>query len=239
MIQMPLNAQRIQAMMKAAGVQSGGQAALGIAQRKVLQNAGAATALTPAQKRGRVAFRDAIARRQTGQVDPTTGQTIDPTTGQPIAGATVDPTTGQTIDPATGQPIQAATGQTQAGTATTNPVASTLLLEGTFTPITANVVLDSVNMRLAFPVNQLDGEYILTMKTGAAGAAAPATNGTAAAKMRRQDPAAPSPSEVIITMDQVNSMAESAQWAGQVPITQIMTDFSKTVNGTASNSTAA
>ncbi|KAK7180684.1 hypothetical protein DPSP01_011273 [Paraphaeosphaeria sporulosa] len=282
-IQMPLNAQRIQTMMKAAGIQPGGQVSLGVAQRKVLGNPGGATNIAPAQlapqKRGRDAFRSALARRQTDSTTGQTGQTgqtqVDPTTGQPIqqgtAGTTqqIDPTTGQPIqqgttgqqiDPTTGQPIQQGTGQqtgqTQQGTPTTgnNPVATQLLLEPTFTPVQANLVLDTVNMRVAFPVSQLDGEYILTMQTGGAAAAAPAAaapapaaeapkpgaaNGTAPAepKIKRQDAPAdtnPAKGQVFITMREVDRMVETAMYGGQAPISKMMSEYVKANNGTAS-----
>src|SRR5262245_52085309 len=140
--QFSVNAQRIQNMMMAAGIQPGGQVAIAVAQRGVLQNPGGATGqlsgpTSPApQRRGRDAFRQSLAERQ---VQGQTG--------------------------ATGQ-----TGTTQAGTGTTgnNPVATQLLLAPTFTPIQADIVLDPVNMRVAFPVAAVDGEYILTMQTGAA-----------------------------------------------------------------------
>lgn len=69
--------------------------------------------------------------------------------------------------------------QVQGGTPTNNnPVATQLLLAPTFTPIQANAVLDQTNMRIAIPVRQVDGEFILTMQKmegGAAQAAQPAT----------------------------------------------------------------
>ncbi|KAF2444332.1 hypothetical protein P171DRAFT_473450 [Karstenula rhodostoma CBS 690.94] len=276
-IQMPLNAQRIQTMMKAAGVQPGGQVSLGVAQRKVLGNPGGATNLGSAsqpalQKRGRDAFRSALARRQTdatvGQTGQT-GQTQQGQTSQTQAGQTqVDPTTGQPtqqgtgqVDPTTGQPIQQGTGQTgqtqqgtgqQQGTPTNgnNPVATQLLLEPTFTPVQANLVLDTVNMRVAFPVSQLDGEYILTMQTGGGGGgggAAPApaaeapkpeaNNGTAPAepKTKRQEAPAdtnPAKGQVFITMREVNRMVETQKWGGQAPISKMMSEYVKTNNGT-------
>jgi hypothetical protein len=67
--------------------------------------------------------------------------------------------------------------QIQQGTPTNgnNPVAAQLLLAPTFTPIQANAVLDQANMRIAVPVRQVDGEYILTMQMmGGAQAAQPA-----------------------------------------------------------------
>jgi hypothetical protein len=54
----------------------------------------------------------------------------------------------------------------QQGTPTNgnNPVAAQLLLAPTFTPVQANAVLDQANMRIAVPIRQIDGEYILTMQ---------------------------------------------------------------------------
>ena len=307
-------------MMKAAGIQPGGQVALGVAQRSVLGNPGGASANVGApnaatlQARGRDAFRAAIVKRQTGQVDQSgqlqqgqTGQTqqgqtgqIDPTqqgqAGQTQQGQTgqIDPTqqgqTGQ-IDPTqqgqtgqtdptqqqgqtpqgtgqqtgtnqgTGQTQQGTgqqtgtnqgTGQNQQGTPTNgnNPVATQLLLAPTFTPIQANVVLDPVNMRVAFPVSQVDGEYILTMQMGGAQAAPAAqgaqpaeplkpasANGTAPAepKMKRADPSTetnPAKGQVYITMREVNRLVDMQSWGMQAPISQMMTDFVKASNGT-------
>ncbi|KAF1973578.1 hypothetical protein BU23DRAFT_506685 [Bimuria novae-zelandiae CBS 107.79] len=238
-IQMPLNAQRIASMMQAAGVQPDGQVTLGVAQRSVLGNPGGATANLGStgaapQKRGRYDVRTAIERRtgqQTGQQQGT-------------------PTTGN------------------------NPVATQLLLAPTFTPVQANVVLDTVNMRVAFPVSQVDGEYILTMQAGGAAApqgaapepaggaqppaaaepsgAAPAGeapkpegsakpeagNGTAPAepKMKRQDAPKdtnPAKGQVIITMREIQRMAEMQKWGGQAPITKMMSEYVQANNGTA------
>lgn len=134
--------------MQSAGVQPGGQVALAVAQRGVLQNPGGATgqlggvgtgtapAAAPAQRRGRYALRQTIAERQ-------------------VQGGT--------------QGTQGTQGGTQQGGTPTNgnnPVATQLLLAPTFTPIQAQAVLDPVNMRIAIPVSAVDGEYILTMQTG-------------------------------------------------------------------------
>jgi hypothetical protein len=57
----------------------------------------------------------------------------------------------------------------QGGTPTTNnPVATQLLLNPTFTPIQANAVIDPLNMRIAIPVGQVDGEFIITMQNAGA-----------------------------------------------------------------------
>ena len=82
--------------------------------------------------------------------------------------------------------------QIQAGTPTNgnNPVATQLLLAPTFTPVQANAVLDQANMRIAVPVRQVDGEYILTMQVmGGVQAAQPAP----AAAGESQTPTAEAP----------------------------------------------
>ncbi|RAR09564.1 hypothetical protein DDE82_001681 [Stemphylium lycopersici] len=122
-VQMPINAIRIQKMMQAMGVPPTGQVAIAVAQRGVLQNPGGATGNlggAATQRRGlsRDEFRKEVARQ--------------------IQGGT--PTNGN------------------------NPVAAQLLLAPTFTPIQADAVLDQANMRIAVPVRQVDGEYILTMQ---------------------------------------------------------------------------
>jgi hypothetical protein len=145
-----VNAIRIQKMMQAMGVAPTGQVAIAVAQRGVLQNPGGATgslggAAAAAARRslGRGQFRREVAR----QVQAVQGQTGQTQNGQ------VQGVQGQQG------------GQIQAGTPTNNnPVASKLLLAPTFTPIQANAVLDQTNMRIAIPVRQVDGEFILTMQ---------------------------------------------------------------------------
>ena len=276
-------------MMQAAGVQPGGQVALSVAQRGVLSNPGGATAnlggAAAPQRRGREAFRQTISERQVQGQTGTNGGT---------------PTNGN------------------------NPVATQLLLSPTFTPIQADVVLDTVNMRIAFPVSAVDGEYILTMQTSgaqaqaqpapqgqtpqgqtpqgqtpqgqtppsaaappagepappsAAPSAAPSeaprpltgTNSTTPAEPRpagEATPAEPKPAgeatppaepkpaarsllaarqssttssetspgkgSVYITMREVDRMVDSENWGGQAPISKMMSEFLKGVNGTES-----
>lgn len=204
---MIVNAARIQKMMEAAGIAADGQVMLGVAQRNVLQNPGGATA--PLQGRGRLAFRSALGKRQdnplgvpgTGAAGQgTAGQDTTGTAGQGTAdqGSTGQGTAGTGVagQGAAGQGVTGQIGQNgqngQIGTPTNNnPVATQLLLAPTFTPVQADVVLDTANMRLAFPVSQLDGEYILTIQTGAAKAQPPA------AGAGEQQPAPAQPSESI------------------------------------------
>ncbi|CBX98197.1 hypothetical protein IAQ61_010296 [Plenodomus lingam] len=238
-IQMPINAVRIQKMMQTMGVPPTGQVAIAVAQRGVLQNPGGATgnlggaAAGARARRGetRDEFRKKVARQvQAGQ----SGQT-----GQ----------NGQT-------------GQ-QTGTATTgnNPVAVSLLLAPTFTPIQADAQLDQANMRIAVPVPQVDGEYILVMQmmNGAAAQLQPtqdqtppaeapqapegeqtANNGTETAQPeRRQESTAtdkyglPKPPQgaVIMTMKEIDTMADAVKWGGQLGITQMMQNYVKAQTG--------
>jgi hypothetical protein len=151
-------------MMQAMGVPANGQVAIAVAQRGVLQNPGGATgnlggAAAGVARRGRDGFRKEVKRQiQAGQ--DVAGQILGQTgQGQVQAGQ------GQ-VQAGQGQTGQTQTGQIQAGTPTTNnnPVAAQLLLAPTFTPIQANAVLDQTNMRIAIPVRQVDGEFILTMQ---------------------------------------------------------------------------
>ncbi|KAF2737996.1 hypothetical protein EJ04DRAFT_550255 [Polyplosphaeria fusca] len=237
-MQIPLNVQRVQQMMQAQGAQSG-QIQIGVAQRAVLGNPGGATGQlqaigqTAPQRRARDQYRRMLLERQ---VAPATGQ---------ITGQTAGQTTGQTTD------------QTQNGGTPTsnNPVATELLLEPTFTPIQANAVFDPNNMRVAIPVTQIDGEFILTMSMG--GAAAPpeqqaqgeqqpaASNGTTPAEAGEvpeaaasSAPEAPKAAErrqeaesqkgyVALSVDEINRMAETQKWGGMPPVTRMMEEYAK------------
>ncbi|RMZ70532.1 paired amphipathic helix sin3a [Pyrenophora seminiperda CCB06] len=258
-VQMPVNAIRIQKMMQAMNVPANGQVAIAVAQRGVLQNPGGATGnLNSAGTRrsvyGRSEFREKIAARQVQGTGTTNTNTGTSTTGN-----------------------------------NPNPVAQQLLLAPTFTPIAATAVLDQANMRIAIPVKQVDGEYILTMTLmsgGAQAAAAPqaapqaaspaagtaaspatpqtsssatkgekpaleGTNSTMSAKPeapkaeaakkaeRREDsktdkyglPIAPQ-GAVIMTMKQIDDMASAMTWGGGVPITKMMSEYVKAQTGT-------
>jgi hypothetical protein len=134
-------------MMQAMGVPPTGQVAIGVAQRSVLQNPGGATG------------------QLQGVGAPTKRGLSRDNFRKEIAARQI---TGQTNN-------QGNTGGTPTGN--NNPVATQLLLAPTFTPVQANAVLDQANMRIAVPVRQVDGEYILVMQmmgAGAQAAAAPA-----------------------------------------------------------------
>ena len=93
-----------------------------------------------------------------------------------------------------------------------NPVATQLLLSPTFTPIAARAAIDQVNARVAIPVNNINGEFIVTMAkaTGqtAQGAGQPAPvgetgiNGTTTAGGAGAEPAG----SITMTMNELRSM---------------------------------
>jgi chemotaxis protein histidine kinase CheA len=226
-------------MMQAMGVPPTGQVAIAVAQRSVLQNPGGATGNLGGAATQR---RRSLFRRQIQQGTPTNGN---------------------------------------------NPVATQLLLAPTFTPVQANAVLDQANMRIAVPVSQVDGEYILTMQVmGAAQAAQPAAPQAAAAAGASQAPTAAEPKPaaeaakaspsaaaelkpegagnstetakleaaakperraddskdkygatkppqgtVIMSMKDIDTMANFMTWGGQVAITKMMSEYVKAQTG--------
>jgi hypothetical protein len=242
-------------MMQAMGIPANGQVAIAVAQRGVLQNPGGATgnlggAAAGVARRGLDGFRKEFKRQvlsgqgQAAQGQATQGQATQGQAGQIQAGQAQ---AGQT------QVGQAQAGQAVAGTPTNNqnPVAAKLLLAPTFTPIAATAVLDQTNMRVAIPVRQVDGEFILTMQdmglvaavqpAAAAAAPAAAANGTAPAVLapaKRQDSntdkygqVKPAQNAVIMTMKMVDDMVNAVTWGGQPGITQMMSEYVKAQTG--------
>jgi hypothetical protein len=226
-------------MMQDMGVPATGSVAIGVAQRGVLQNPGGATGnLGGAATARRGVTRDEFRREVARQVQATQPQATQPQAGQTQAGQQqtgqqTGQQSGQQTDQQTGQQAtgqqtgqqqtgqqtgQQATGQQQAGTPTTgnNPVASQLLLAPTFTPIQANAVLDQTNMRIAVPVRQVDGEYILTMQVmGGSGAppaaAAPSSSQTPTAAEAPQSSASPSASAESGQLSTASNGTETAK----------------------------
>jgi hypothetical protein len=252
------------------GIPANGQVAIAVAQRGVLQNPGGATgnlggAAAGVARRGLDGFRKEFKRQvlsgqgQAAQGQATQGQA---TQGQATQGQATQGQAGQ-IQAGQAQAGQAQAGQTQvgqaqagqavAGTPTNNqnPVAAKLLLAPTFTPIAATAVLDQTNMRVAIPVRQVDGEFILTMQdmglvaavqpAAAAAAPAAAANGTAPAVLapaKRQDSntdkygqVKPAQNAVIMTMKMVDDMVNAVTWGGQPGITQMMSEYVKAQTG--------
>jgi hypothetical protein len=151
--------------MQQMGVPANAQVALGVAQRTVLQNPGGASIGSASQKRGRNALRRQVkGQSRSHGKHPAHGQAQAQGKAQGQSGTTG--TTGTAGN----------SGAKQAGTSTNNnnPVATQLLLKPTFT-LVGNAVIDPLNMRIAVPVTQVDGEFILTMQVpGAAPQAQPA-----------------------------------------------------------------
>jgi hypothetical protein len=235
--------------MQAMGVPANGQVAIAVAQRGVLQNPGGATgnlggAAAAVARRSRDGFRREIKRQvQGGQIQAAQGQAAQAQATQGQAGQT--------------QAGQAQVSQPQAGTPTNNqnPVAAALLLAPTFTPIAANAVLDQTNMRIAIPVRQVDGEFILTMQKmdlvqaiqpaqGEAQRPAAAGNGTTPATLepakpvRRQESnkdkygqEKPAQNAIVMTMKMIDDMVNAVNWGGQAGITQMMSEYVKGQTG--------
>jgi hypothetical protein len=263
--------------MQAMGIPANGQVAVAVAQRGVLQNPGGATgnlggAAAGVARRGLDGFRKEFKRQvlggqgqaaqvQAAQVQAAQGQAAQgqAAQGQATQGQVTQGQAGQ-IQAGQAQAGQAQVGQAQAGQAVAgtptnnqNPVAAKLLLAPTFTPIAATAVLDQTNMRVAIPVRQVDGEFILTMQdmglvaavqpAAAAAAAAPAAaaNGTAPAVLapaKRQDSntdkygqVKPAQNAVIMTMKMVDDMVNAVTWGGQPGITQMMSEYVKAQTG--------
>ncbi|GKT48260.1 uncharacterized protein ColSpa_08441 [Colletotrichum spaethianum] len=150
-VQMPLNVDRLMAMAMRAGAAPQTSITLGIAQRPVLQNpGGAAGALQAARSK-----RQEVNNGTAGQQPPANG-------GGNTAGNGAGAAAGNA--PAVAPPPPGGNTQnppSNAGPAI--PAATQLLLAQTFSPISAQVLLDRENARIAVPVNQIDGEFILTM----------------------------------------------------------------------------
>jgi hypothetical protein len=108
-------------------------------------------------------------------------------------------------------PTEPATNPQPANTPPQNPAATQLLLSPTFTPITATTVLDTTNNRVAVPISQLDGEYILTIGKSTAGIT--------------QSESSQNQNGVTITMAELQTMAQQQQNGGVMPVWQMMQDF--------------
>jgi hypothetical protein len=247
------------------GIPANGQVAIAVAQRGVLQNPGGATgnlggAAAGVARRGLDGFRKEFKRQvlsgqgQAAQGQATQGQATQGQAGQIQAGqAQAGQAQAGQAQAGQTQVGQAQAGQAVAGTPTNNqnPVAAKLLLAPTFTPIAATAVLDQTNMRVAIPVRQVDGEFILTMQdmglvaavqpAAAAAAPAAAANGTAPAVLapaKRQDSntdkygqVKPAQNAVIMTMKMVDDMVNAVTWGGQPGITQMMSEYVKAQTG--------
>ncbi|KAK2016759.1 hypothetical protein LZ32DRAFT_644892 [Colletotrichum eremochloae] len=155
-VQMPLNVERLMTMAMRAGAQPQSSITLGIAQRPVLQNPGGATGglQAPRIKRQEAGNNTAGAQPPANGAGNTAGNGAGTAAGN--APAIAPPAAG-------GNPTSPQTGQNPPNAGPAIPAASQLLLAQTFTPINAQILLDRENARIAVPVNQIDGEFILTM----------------------------------------------------------------------------
>ncbi|KAL5329689.1 hypothetical protein ACEPPN_003204 [Leptodophora sp. 'Broadleaf-Isolate-01'] len=194
-IQIPLNMQRVMAMAAQMGVGANEAIVIGISQRTVQQNPGGATGnLSPNRRvRRRAASMRASrparssttlpASAETGASDPTTDPTTDPApTSDPAAPASNDTATdtgsptapadsGTPTDPgsaATPTP-DGSTSSNSGGTQSDNPAATQLLLNPTFQAVNGPTAFDPASSRVMVAVNQINGEFILTMQRSTAG----------------------------------------------------------------------
>ncbi|KAK1983617.1 hypothetical protein LZ30DRAFT_623031 [Colletotrichum cereale] len=161
-VQMPLNVERLTAMAMRAGASPQSSITLGIAQRPVLQNPGGATGglQAPRIKRQAAGNNTAGAQPPANGSGNTAGNGAGTAAGNAPAVAPPPPGGNTQIPP----PTPPQTGQNPPSNAGPSiPAASQLLLAQTFSPINAQILLDRENARIAVPVNQIDGEFILTM----------------------------------------------------------------------------
>jgi hypothetical protein len=125
-----------------------------------------------------------------------------PAESAPSSGSPATPDAAPTELPSNPQP---------ANISPQNPAATQLLLSPTFTPITAPTVLDTTNNRIAVPVSQLDGEYILTIGKSTAGIT--------------QSETGQNQNGITIPMAELQNMAQQQQNGGVMPVWQMMQDF--------------
>jgi hypothetical protein len=138
--------------------------------------------------------------------------------------------------PASQDPAAASQPQPQSSPSNTTPqapAATQLLLSPTFTPINAKVIMDQVAGRVAVPVTQLNGEFILTM--GKAGASStqlqPQPLQPAPARRRRQllsrQNASPaSQNGVVLSMADLKAMVQRERNGGAAFLpAEVMDEF--------------
>ncbi|KAI0127217.1 hypothetical protein BJ170DRAFT_683064 [Xylariales sp. AK1849] len=176
-VQLPINAARIMSMAQAMGATANGSVSLGVAQRAVLQNPGGSSVLQQPQKRRASSVTSASAASAASAAPDASVASDASAATDSTAAATTGGATSAAADPAAST---ASSTQTTSATQQQNtpppsqtqaqlPAATQLLLSPTFTPLTGQPLLDSKNNRIAVPVSQIDGEFIITM--GMAGSA--------------------------------------------------------------------
>ncbi|ETS75866.1 hypothetical protein PFICI_12810 [Pestalotiopsis fici W106-1] len=193
-VQLPLNAQRIMTMAQQMGAQANTPISLGVAQRVVLQNPGGSSVQNLARRQRSASSAATFSNTTSRAVEAADATSADATSTSSDATATAGSTTAAdgssststAADSATSSSTSAATSSTtaqdaaatqqgqQAATSPTQtqaqlPAATQLLLSPTFSPISAQALLDKQNSRIAVPVSQIDGEFIVTMGMSGAG----------------------------------------------------------------------
>lgn len=162
LVQMPLNADRLMSMALRMGATATDQVQLGIQQRPVLANPGGAVGNLNGGRQKRQATSTSSATD--GTQTASTSSAADPNATGSTSTIATD-AAQQTQPPNNNQGGSGQPNPVQGG----NPVATQLLLAPTFTPVAAQNALDRTNGRLAVMVNQLDGEFIVTMGLNKAG----------------------------------------------------------------------
>lgn len=234
-----MNAARVIQLATSMGAGPNSTISLGIAQRAVLQNPGGGqTALSPPQPQKRqkastssskVAKGTAPAKSSkasataSSAVEPASAETtvtpepslIGSATSEATASGEAEsaaPSGSSSASVAATTPQPASGKQPPSNTNGQNPAATQLLLSPTFTTITARTVLDTTNGRIAAPVSQLDGEFILTMGMKAAS--------TSTTQEMNQTQGG-----LMITMAELKLMAQRQRNGGTMPVTAMMDEF--------------
>lgn len=113
-----------------------------------------------------------------------------------------------------------------------NPVATQLLLAPTFTPINARTVLDMNSGRVAVPVTDINGEFIITMTKGNAAQQAGEQPGQGAAGINSTSNANEGLSPngaagVTVSMVELEGLIQRQKNGGVFLAEQMMADFMK------------
>jgi hypothetical protein len=126
------------------------------------------------------------------------------------------------------------------------PAAPQLLLAATFSPIASQPLLDMQNLRIAVPVNQIDGEFIVTMAmagtpgtisvtpaapVGAAGAipgqpgAPPPATAPLEKRQSNETATANAGGNIVMTMSQLSDMVQMQKSGGVMSVWTMMNQF--------------
>lgn len=267
-------------MAQQMGASANTPISLGVAQRVVLQNPGGSSVqgLARRQKKAGASSAATFSNTTSRAVEAADATSADAAASSTSSDAAQDPAAAATDGAATSSTSTAADGATSSTSSSTNtspttaqnaatppaqqpataptqtqaqlPAATQLLLSPTFSPISAQAILDTQNSRIAIPVSQIDGEFIVTMgmmgagtvqvAPAAAGSApsgapqaaaaqpaagqAPAASGAGAVLARQAAAAAPL-GTITMTMAQIEEMAKVQATGGVVPVWSMMSDY--------------